>query len=80
MRLLKLERYNCVPCKMVENYLQDLGVEYEKINIEDNPEKAMEYGVMSVPVTLLLDDDGNEVDRVVGYAPPDLSSLVNRLD
>lgn len=79
MKLLKLEKYNCNPCTMVENFLQDQSVEYDKVNIEDSPEVAMQYGVMGVPVTLLLDDNGLEVDRVVGFNPPAITSLISQL-
>ena len=64
---------------MVENFLQDQNVEYDKINIEENPETSMQYGVMSVPVTLLLDDNGLEVDRVIGFNPPEIEKLIEKL-
>lgn len=80
MKLIKLEKYNCRPCSMVESFLYNAGVEYDKINIEDNPEVAIQYGVMSVPVTLLLDDNGLEVQRVVGFNPPQLNDLISKLN
>ena len=79
MKILKLEKHNCRPCGMVENFLQDQNVEYDKINIEENPETSMQYGVMSVPVTLLLDDNGLEVDRVIGFNPPEIEKLIEKL-
>lgn len=79
MKLLKLEKYQCNPCNMVEIYLQNANVEYDKINIEDNPEVAVQYGVMGVPVLLLLDDNGEEIDRVVGFNPREIDILINKL-
>jgi len=79
LKILKLEKHNCRPCGMVENFLQDQNVEYDKINIEENPETSMQYGVMSVPVTLLLDDNGLEVDRVIGFNPPEIEKLIEKL-
>lgn len=79
MKLLKLEKYNCTPCTMVENFLQDQEVRYDKVNIEDSPEVAMQYGVMGVPATILLDDNGLEVDRVIGFNPAGLQKLINQL-
>jgi len=79
LKILKLEKHNCRPCDMVENFLQDQNVEYDKINIEENPETSMQYGVMSVPVTLLLDDNGLEVDRVIGFNPPEIEKLIEKL-
>jgi thioredoxin 1 len=64
---------------MVEQHLANNSVDYEKINIEDRPEIAMQYGVMSVPVTILLDDDGQELNRVVGFNPDEIDKLVEQL-
>lgn len=79
MKLLKLEKYNCAPCKMVESLLEDSGADYEKVNIEDNPDVAMQYGVMGVPVVILLDED-EEVERVVGFDPPKIMNLINKVE
>jgi thioredoxin 1 len=64
---------------MVEQHLANNSVDYEKINIEDRPEIAMQYGVMSVPVTILLDDDGQELNRVVGFNPDEIDKLIEQL-
>lgn len=55
----------CAPCKAVkpqfleasEGYLSEMGVEFEYIDVDENPLTAMEAGVRSVP-TLKLYKDG----------------------
>ncbi len=79
MKLIKFEKANCVPCQMVQNYLDDKGVEVEKVNPFDNPDKAVEYNISSVPVTILLDDNGNEVVRSNGFKPDELENLISQL-
>ena len=79
MRLIKLEKYNCSSCQMVSNFLNNANVKYEAISVEDNPEVASEYGVMGVPGTILLDDKGNEVQRVIGYKPDELNEMISKL-
>lgn len=79
MRLIKLEKYNCPSCEMVSNFLNNVNVEYTAINVEDSPEVAGEYGVMGVPVTILLDDKGNEVKRSTGYNPSELEEMISKL-
>ncbi len=79
MRLIKLEKYNCPSCEMVSNFLNNVNVEYTAINVEDNPEVAGEYGVMGVPVTILLDNEGNEVQRVIGFKPRELAELISKM-
>ncbi|MDE5154295.1 thioredoxin domain-containing protein [Bacillus amyloliquefaciens] len=78
MRLIKLEQPNCNPCKMVSNYLNNAGVEYETVDVTQKPEVAAQYEVMGVPVTILLNEQ-EEVKRSVGFKPDDLDDLINDL-
>jgi len=64
----------CGPCRMVGPVLEQLATEYKeriafgKLNIDENPGKAEEYGVMSIP-TIILVKDGNVVDKIIGSLP-----------
>lgn len=64
----------CAPCRMVAPILDQLAKEYSgrvliaKLDIDANPETAARYNVMSVP-TLLLFNNGNLVDTLVGALP-----------
>jgi thioredoxin 1 len=61
----------CGPCKMVAPILDELATEHQgkirvsKLNVDDNPDIAMRYGVMSIP-TLIVFRDGQEAARIVG--------------
>jgi thioredoxin 1 len=61
----------CGPCKMVAPILDELAQEHEgslriaKLNVDENPDAARRYGVMSIP-TMILFKDGAEADRFVG--------------
>jgi thioredoxin 1 len=61
----------CGPCKMIAPILDELSAELGdtakivKINVDDNPESAAKYNVMSIP-TLLVFKDGQVVDQLVG--------------
>lgn len=79
MRLIKLEQPNCNPCKMVSNYLNDAGVEYETVDVIQKPEVAAQYEVMGVPVTFLLNEQGEEVKRSIGFKPNELDELLKEL-
>jgi thioredoxin 1 len=64
----------CAPCRKVEPLLNELAtemsdkIEIVKLNIDDNPETAMAYRVMSVP-TLTIFKDGRPVQSVAGAKP-----------
>ncbi|MNW26934.1 Thioredoxin [compost metagenome] len=60
----------CGPCKMLAPILEELSsevadVKIAKVNVDDNPESASRFGVMSIP-TLIVFKDGQPVDKVVG--------------
>jgi thioredoxin 1 len=74
----------CGPCKMIAPILEELDqelsgkVKIAKINVDDNPDSASRFGVMSIP-TLIVFKDGQPVDKVVGVQPKDaLKNLLSR--
>jgi thioredoxin 1 len=64
----------CGPCRMIAPIVAELARDYEgrlkvaKIDVDENPDLARRYGVMSIP-TLAIFKDGQVVSRIVGYAP-----------
>jgi thioredoxin 1 len=64
----------CAPCRKVEPLLAEIAtemadrVEIVKMNIDENPETAMAYRVMSVP-TLTIFKGGQPVQSVAGAKP-----------
>jgi thioredoxin 1 len=66
----------CVPCHMVSPVVEEIGrdkadvLRVAKLNVDDNPQAAQRFGVMSIP-TLILFVGGQEVSRVVGAKPKD---------
>jgi thioredoxin 1 len=64
----------CGPCRMVAPIVEDLAEKYDgravvaKLNTDENLKVAGQLGIMGIP-TLILFKDGQEVDRVVGFAP-----------
>lgn len=64
----------CGPCKMISPIIEELAEEYAdtvkvcKINVDDEPELAIKYNVSSIP-TVMLFENGNVKDTVVGYRP-----------
>ncbi len=61
----------CQPCLMTAPWVEELAEKYEgrckvaKMNIDENPVTASQYGVRSIP-TLLLFKDGKVEDTIVG--------------
>ncbi len=61
----------CGPCKMVSPIVDEIASERPdelkvvKLNVDENPGTAREYGIMSIP-TLLVIKDGQPDKRIVG--------------
>ena len=60
----------CGPCKMLGPILEKLSSEFDivKIDVDEYPDLAREYGVMSIP-TLILFDEGKETKKTIGFLP-----------
>ncbi len=65
----------CVWCRRMENetYADPKVIELSeyfvsvKIDTDDNPEVAREYGVRGLPIVIFMDSDGEIIERVSGY-------------
>lgn len=73
----------CGPCRMLTPIINELAEAYDgrvkvgKLNVDENPETAQQYGVRSIP-TLLILREGKVVDQIVGAVPKE--QLASKLD
>ena len=71
----------CGPCKMLSPAIEELAAQYEgralvaKVNVDEEPDLARRFGIMSIPTVVFL-KDGQEVDRKVGLMPGAMFSAV----
>lgn len=69
----------CAYCAMVKRFLDSKGQTYEVVNLDDNPERQAEVlaksGALTVPVTLIENEDNSE-DVVIGYNLSRLAPLL----
>ena len=71
----------CGPCKMLSPVIESIGSQYEgkvlvgKVNVDEEPDLARRFGVMSIPTVVFL-KNGQEFDRKVGVMPPQAFSGV----
>ena len=65
----------CGPCKMLGPVIEQLAADYDgkavvgKINVDDEPDLAQRYGILSIP-TVMFFKDGKEIDKKIGVMPP----------
>ena len=73
----------CGPCRIIAPHLEELQSErgddlrIVKLNVDDNPQVAAQYNVMSIPM-LLLFKNGQAVHQIIGAMPK--SRLVQELE
>ena len=66
----------CGPCRMIAPFIEQIAKENEgrikvgKINVDDEPELANRYGIVSIP-TVFLFREGTVAAKAVGYQPKD---------
>jgi thioredoxin 1 len=64
----------CAPCRMMAPMVEELAqqkadqLEVVKLDVQENPDVAAQYGVMNIP-TLILFIDGEPAERLTGYMP-----------
>ena len=73
----------CGPCRAIAPALEELADEYDgkvnffKLNTDENPQIASQFGIRSIP-TLLVFKGGQAVGQIVGFRPK--GDLQKRLD
>jgi len=73
----------CGPCKAIAPIVEDLAKEYDgkvkigKVDVDDNQQTAIKYGIRSIP-TLLIMKNGKVNDTIVGAVPK--AQIVQKLN
>jgi thioredoxin 1 len=64
----------CGPCRAIGPVIEELSKEYAgkvnvgKVNVDENPQVSMNYGITSIPAILFI-KNGQVVDKLVGAQP-----------
>ena len=67
----------CGPCKMIAPFVEEIAKEYEgkvkvgKLDVDNNPNVSMQYGIRSIP-TILFFKDGKVADQIMGAVPKNM--------
>jgi len=74
----------CMPCKMMTPVMEKLAQAYAeralfgKVNVDENPQIASRYGIMSIPHFLIF-KNGTRVEKIVGAVGRDpLENAINK--
>lgn len=73
----------CGPCRAIAPIIDELSAEYAgkvnvgKLNVDNNPEVSMNFGITSIPAILFI-KNGQVVDKIVGAQPK--ANFVKRIE
>lgn len=73
----------CGPCKMMAPIFEEISkelkdkIKFGKVNVDDEPELAQEFDVMSIP-TLIIFKNGEQLDRLIGLM--DKKEILEKID
>ena len=74
----------CGPCKMIAPVLDDIAVEYAdkiivaKLNIDDNPETPLTYGVRGIPTLMIFKAGEVEATKVGSLSKKELAAFIDK--
>ena len=67
MKVINIGAEWCFPCKALDKQLENFDkCEVVRYDVDEDEEIVEKYNVRGIPVTILLDDDDNQVKRWVG--------------
>ena len=77
MKVEVFSKNNCQQCKMVKRWLDEHGVDYTEINVEENHAERSRltlHGYKTVPVTM-INREGEEIRMIHGFRPSDFNRI-----
>ena len=71
----------CEPCKQAKRYIKSIKAEDKVayIDVEENEALVAEYKIKNLPTFILLDFDGKEVERFVGFDKVKIDNMLESL-
>ena len=70
-KLLYFSAAWCGPCKQLGPIMSEISstIPVKKIDVDQNPEMAQKYGIRNIPTVILVDEQGQELAKKIGFNP-----------
>ena len=82
MKVIKIGAEWCMPCRLLDKALEGFKTcEVIKYDADEDEDIVEKYNVRGIPVTILLNDNGDEVRRWVGlFNVNEINNVIENLD
>lgn len=79
--ILQVSASFCNPCQQAKRYVKSIGAEDKiaYIDVEENEALVAEYKIKNLPTFILLDFDGKEVERFVGFDKVKIDNMLEKV-
>ena len=79
--ILQISASFCNPCQQAKRYIKSIKAEDKVayIDVEENEALVAEYKIKNLPTFILLDFDGKEVERFVGFDKEKIDQMIENL-
>lgn len=84
MKLIQFSQNDCNPCTIASNFIEhELNTKADEIHYlfdgnEESTDLAIKYSVMQTPTFVLIDDEGEEIEKVLGANKPNIESIFKK--
>ena len=70
-KLLYFSAAWCGPCKQLGPIIGEISptIPVKKIDVDQNPEMAQKYGIRNIPTVILVNEQGQELAKKIGFNP-----------
>ena len=79
--ILQVSASFCNPCQQAKRYIKSIKAEDKVayIDVEENEALVAEYKIKNLPTFILLDFDGKEVERFVGFDKVKIDNMLEKV-
>lgn len=79
-KLIKFGASWCAPCKSASKFLSQFDSDkYLEVDITSDEDLAQKFSVKSVPTFVLVNVNGDEVDRFTGFNPAQIKEAIQKI-
>lgn len=80
-KLIKFGATWCSPCNQASKHLSEnfQPEQYAEVDVTENEKLAQHFGIRTVPTFVLVNCNGDEIERFVGFKPDLIKQAIDKL-